>query len=154
MIIERSTCLFTTIICYIVSASGGYTLILTISDIVRYIWYAGSLDRSIDRIELKLHLRIEYIYMCARACNSTSTKPTAASTSVRSIDAKQESVRSDAYEYALETRSIGRSVIIGCSFAKRRFVGKLRSRRFDEVGLSWIGDWRDVHQETKKRRTR
>lgn len=55
MIIERSTCLFTTIICYIVSASGGYTLILTISDIVRYIVcsLARSLARSIDRsIEL------------------------------------------------------------------------------------------------------
>lgn len=57
--------------------------------------------------------------MCVRACNSTSTKPIAALTSVRSVDAKRESMRSDAYEYALETRSIGRSVIIGRRFAMR-----------------------------------
>lgn len=79
---------------------------------------ARSLDRSIDRIELKLHLHIEYIYTCVCVIQLQRSQPQHL-TSVRSIDAKQETVRSDAYECALETRSIDRSVIIGCSFAMR-----------------------------------
>lgn len=81
--------------------------------------------------------------MCVRVIQLQRSQPRHL-TSVRSIDAKQETVRSDAYEYALETRSIGRSVIIGCSFAKRgarrssddsleNYVGVV-STKWDSVG--------------------
>ena len=54
--------MFTTIICYIVSASGGYTLIFTTSDtswdIYIYKLYSAPLDRSIDRIGFKRETRV------------------------------------------------------------------------------------------------
>lgn len=65
IITERSTCLFTTIICY--SASGEYTLIFTIIDIIQH----SMLDRS---YRFKLHLRIQgmracvRVYACVRVC--------------------------------------------------------------------------------------
>lgn len=59
--------MFTTIIYYIVSASGGYTLIFNISDIVQY----NAPDRSIERIKITpLYIYIIHyinVYACARA---------------------------------------------------------------------------------------
>lgn len=97
--------------------------------------------------------------MRVRACNSTSTKPTAAFNK-RSIDRCE--ARDDGAFWRIRIR-------VGNAFnwskrncrmrlrevrrakKQRWFVRKLRRRRFDQAGLSWIDDLRDVHQETKKK---